>query len=286
MKRILPAACALLFLISCTRTGSLQPSQVLEKASQANQILESANFTVNADVQGNIGFLPGDWNGNAMLAGQMSNKGKQIKFNATVSADTTDENNDKTHYELGSDLVIAGEEEVYMRINTLEITPDSILFPPDTITTLLNQWWLIPSGTGATPGAMSDITPDPTLLKMQTDTISVTKDNGLVDMDGHTAYLYDITIDPVKMRNYLTEMYKAQGRTPTNDELALSETTAKGRIWIDSTDFFIRRIIWNISSNDRSKPLEARIDVSISQQNEPVTITIPADFHPFPSTSR
>ncbi len=286
MKKIFPVACALFCLISCTRAGSLPPATVIEKAGQANQSLQSAIFTATTEFHGQTEMLAGTWDGTAIIAGTMANGGKQMRLGTNVSATNKLSETDSSHYQIGADLTIAGENEIYMRLNTLEITPPSTLFPPSVVTTLLNQWWLIPSGSGAQKTTATDISPDPALLRMQTQVITVTKDNGLVDIDDHTAYLYDITIDPVKMRAYLAEIYKSQGRTPNLQEMALSDMTAKGRIWIDESNFFIRRIVWDISSNDQTKPLQLRMDMSISKHNEPVVITIPQNPLPFPSLSR
>jgi hypothetical protein len=283
MKRILPAMCALL-LMSCIRAGSLTPTEVMEHAAQVNQNLDAAAFTANIDFHGQTEKLSGNWNGNAVLSGIIANQGKQLQFTASIFATSTATDGQNTQYELGADLIIPAEKEVYMKLNKAVITPPSPLFPEETLATLLNQWWLIGSSTGAV--AQTDIAPDPALLRMQLQTIAVTKDNGLVDVDGHSSYLYDITIDPVKMRGYIDQLYRSQGKTPPAQEVAMSEMNAKGRLWIDEKEFYIRRIVWDISSKDQSKPLQVTMDIALSKQNEPAVISIPPDAHPFPSTSR
>jgi hypothetical protein len=285
MKKLFPVTCAVLILISCTRAGSLPSSDVLKKAGDASQALQSATFTMDTSFKGKVAQIPGSFDGSASIAGQMANAGKQLQFSINATIDKTDPQNVQSHIALTSDMMIGSENEIYMRVNTLDITPPSTLMPPALITQLLNQWWLIPSGTGSSKNAPTDLAPDPSLLRMQTSVIAVTKDHGLTGINGHTAYLYDVTLDPEKMRDYLTQVVKAQGRVPTAQELALSEVDAQGRIWIDADTFVIHRIVWDITSKDQSQPLQLHVDVTITDHNKPITIAPPQTAVPFPGVS-
>lgn len=226
--------------------------------------------------------MEGDWNGNGSISGTMTNAGKQIQFTLDATGDNTDSAKEKSAYTISSDVIIGGENEVYLRMHTFDINPPSQLLPPALLTRLLNQWWLIPSKSGSTT---PDLAPDPSLLRMQASVIAVTKDHGLTTINGHSAYQYDVTIDPAKFSAYLDQIATTQGKTSASDKAAFAQMNATGTVWIDATTFNIHRIVWTITSTDPKKPFTLHIDASISNHNAPVVISIPADAAPFPGTS-
>ncbi len=281
-QRIVIATCLSLLLASCVRAGNLRPSEVLTKATDASQNLDSAMYTIDASFHGNTDVLSGNLDGKVSIAGNMTNAGHQLAFSLKTSIDRLESDNQSTHIDASGDFVIGGEKDVYMKVDALTVTPPNSLITTDLISHLLNQWWLIPTESGSQAPA-SNVAPDPAMLRMQTSVISVLKDRGLTDINGHTAYLYDVTIDPEKMRAYITDLYKKNGKTPSAQELTLSTMNAKGMIWIDAQTFVIHRIVWDIASTEATHPLQVHLDVTISDHNKPVTITLPTNATPFPS---
>ncbi len=284
MKRLSLSACALFFLLSCTRAGTLPPADVLQKATDATQTLQSAAFTIDMDINGHTDLVDGTWDGNGHINGTMTNAGKQVQFSLSAKGKQIDASNDEYNYTLSSDFIIAGEKEVYIKLHTFDITPPGRLLPPELLTRLLNQWWLIPGSTDDGTNA-ADIAADPTLLKMQTSVIAVTKDKGLSSVNGHSAYKYDVTIDPVKLQSYLEEVAKKQGKELGAEALLLKDMNATGTVWIDDSSFVIHRIVWTITSTNAKKPFTLHLDANISNHNKPMTISLPADAAPFPGTS-
>lgn len=256
---------------------------VLKNAQDAVQHLQSAVFAMNTHLNGQTDLIKGQWEGDANFAGEMANGGKQLQFSLNAEFKNASSTNESTHIKLNSDFMIAGENETYMRVNELMIDPATPLLSPALLTQMMNQWWLI--GSGKHSDAPADITPDPTYLQMQTAIIKVTKDRGLTEINKHTAYLYDITIDKEKLRSYLQQMYTAQGKTPTEKELAFADIDANGQIWIDSSSFVIHRIVWDITSHDSANPFQAHIDISLADHNKQIIIKIPANAQPFPGSS-
>lgn len=284
MKRFLSASCALFLLLSCTQKGNLPADIVLQNAHDAVQHLQSAVFALSMHLNGQTDLIKGQWEGNADFAGEMANGGKQLQFSLNADFTNASSTNESTHITLNSDFMIAGEDEIYMRVNNLTIDPATPLLPPTLLTQLLNQWWLIGSAKKGT-SAPADITPDPTYLNMQMAILKITKDRGLTEINKHTSYLYDITLDKEKLRTYLQSMYAAQGKTATEKELAFADMDAPGQIWIDSTSFVIHRITWNIASHDPANPLRAELDLSLADHNKQIIIKIPANAQPFPGSS-
>ncbi len=284
MNRFFLATSSLVFLVSCTRAGTLPPSQVLHKAAEAGQMLESAAFTVTADFSGTTDMLEGTWEGTATINGTLSDGGKQLQFALTTDAEKTDEQNTDSTVNLSADVIVAAENEVYLKLNTFTFNPPSQLLPPDLLTQMLSQWWVIPSGT-TEEGSAEDITPDPSLLRMQASVIKVTDDNGLTTIDNRTAYQYDVEIDPAKMKDYFMEITRMQGKDAEKEVQALADLQATGKIWIDAETFQTRRIQWNIHSKNPKKPQDLTLIMAITRHNEPVTITLPAHAAPFPGSS-
>ncbi|UPA22020.1 hypothetical protein K8942_03045 [Candidatus Peribacteria bacterium] len=279
MNRFFPALCSVVFFVSCTRAGDLPPSQVLHKAAEASQSLESAAFDVRASFSGKTELIDGSWDGDAHATGSLTDGGKQLQFALQVDATKLNEQKQKSTVSLSSDVIVAAENEVYLRLNTFTIDPASQLLPPELLAQMMNQWWVIPSDNADSP---ADLAPDPSLLRMQASVVTVTNDHGLTTIGDHTAYEYDITIDPQKMRDYLTEVSRVSGQEATADMDALSDLQANGTIWIDADTFQIHRISWTISSTNAAQPQDVELTVDISKHNIPVTFTLPTDAAPFP----
>lgn len=284
MNRFIPVLCSVVLLSSCTRAGSLPPTQVLHKAAEAGQLLSSAAFSVSADFSGETDLLDGRWDGTLNASGTLTDGGRQLQFTFTADTKQKTEGKGDSDIALSADVVVAAENEVYLKLHTFTIDPPSSILPPDLLKALLAQWWIIPSGSGAdTPS--DSITPDPSLLRMQASVIRVVRDNGLVEINNRTAYQYDVEMDPAKMKDYFIEVTRMQGKDAEEEIQALAELQATGKIWIDADTFQTHRILWNIHSTNPTKPQDSTLDISITRHNEPVTITLPADAAPFPGHS-
>lgn len=282
MNRFFPALFSVVFVVSCTRAGDLPPSQVLHKAAETSQTLESAAFTVHAVFSGETDIIDGNWDGNAHATGTLTDGGKQLQFALNVDAEKRDAQNAVSTIVLSSDMIVAAENEVYLRLNTFSIEPASLILPPELLGQLMNQWWRIPSASGSSLENPADITPDPSLLRMQASVVTVTKDHGLTDIQGRDAYQYDVTIDPAKLKEYLQEVARVSGKDATADIDALAGLQTNGTLWIDADTFHIHRITWNISSTDAARPQELQLDIGITNHNAPVTITLPDNAALFP----
>lgn len=282
MKHFAFTACALI-LVSCTRAGALPPAEVLKNASEASQTLESASFSIDATIDGEVQELSGALNGEIDITGQMQNAGRQLKFTINADVAMSDDTQTETQFKGSADMVVAGENEAYLRVNSLELTPPNALFPAAVVSQFVNQWWMLPTATG-TQLLGADITPDPEFLKMQMNVISVETDRGLTKINGRSAYLYDVTIDEAKMKTYLDDVARRQGKELSQEESMLSTMNAKGTLWIDADTFVIHRIVWDLESKE-GKQLAVHIDATISDHNKPMTISLPQGAMPFPTAA-
>lgn len=208
------------------------------------------------------------------MEGKMQNAGKQLSFSANL-----DVQSGASRLKGSIDMIVAGERETYLKINELTMAPESMLFPSAILSQVANQWWLLPSATGSMINT-SDITPDPSFLNMQTSIINVTKDRGLDTINGRSAYHYDVSVDPAKMKTYLEDV--ATKRGDSNESNPFEGMNAVGELWIDSRTFVVHRVIWNLTSTDSAKPLTVHIDAVFANHDKPVTISLPAGAKPLP----
>ncbi|HVW66355.1 MAG TPA: hypothetical protein VHA78_01330 [Candidatus Peribacteraceae bacterium] len=276
MKRAFASACTLFLLASCIQQSPLPPDQVLQKATEEMGTLNSAHFNLHATVSGNTQILPANLDGVIDASGDMQNGGNQLSF--TVHADLQQASDSTTRFNGQADIVVAGQNDVYMKLDSLTVTPESALLPQALILQLLDQWWHMPSGSGAI--VQTDVTPDPNLLRMQTQVITVRKDDGMTSVAGRRSYHYDIGIDPDKLTQYMKEIERR--RNSPGQPPDLSSLNAQGQIWIDASTYDVRQLTWNLSSTNPAQPFQATIVVTLTNQNAPVTITPPAGAKPFP----
>jgi hypothetical protein len=284
MKRHLVSLCFIVLLVSCSKQGDLPPSEVLKKAAESSQKLQSAGFNLTASFHGRTELLAGQLTGKVAMAGRMANAGQQLQFSLRSDIERVDSQNNSSDINVSADFIIGGEKDVYMKVHALTVTPPGKILSPELVSHLLNQWWLIPTETGSRLTA-TPISPDPSMLQMQTEVISVVKDKGLSKINGRLSYEYEVAVDQTKMQNYLANLYRLKGGKTPDSEEQFRNMNAKGMLWIDAESFVIHKIVWDITSTDPVRPQTAHIDVSINDHNVPVIITLPEAAVPFPSIS-
>lgn len=265
-------------LVSCAQGGQEPPETVLERAALTAQQLDSAAF------DGTVSYTAsqpgtGTMRIEADLDGNVAAGGQQVQFSVDGSMTMPTGGFDQT-VSLNADVLVAGEDEVYIRFGSIEgnvlFLPGVGLVSPD----MLDKWFSI--GTAA---AGEKITPDPSLLTMQTQVLKVLSDRSYEEVDGHKCFTYDVAIDTEKMLSYLERIALEQGK-PFERESArtfLEKFNTKGTIWIDEESSVIRRISWVFESKEEPRT-GFSFSIRLSKHNEPVVIAPPTDAVPFPSS--
>ncbi len=280
-KRTLLIVCTFL-LVSCTRHGALQPPEVLQKSFEANQNLESARFDLDTAFKGQTELMSGEFNGTLQANGTMQNGGKQISTDADIRVSRMDPNDQLNTLTLRGSMIVAAENEVYVHVDAASIEPKTELLSDELIGKILNQWFLLAAGSGSLR-TDDTVTADPSLLRMQSKVVKVTKDNGLETLNKKSAYYYDVTIDPALFAQYMSSLPQQKNTTfpSATDFLTMS---AKGKLWIDEETFFIHRIVWDITSTDPKHPSTVHIDITFADQNAVDSpIAPPPSFSTFPT---
>lgn len=280
--RMLPLVFAL--LAACTPqqpTSSLPPQEVLNLAAQASQKLTSAQYLITADFDVDSGE---QWTADGVLRmdGSLYEAGKQMHFqtDVTVDVDSTEEN-----YTLSSlvEVTVLEGDEVYMKIHSLTSQPSSAMFNPQMIAGITGTWWQLPSQERS-PETVS-LSPDPALLQAQAQVITVTKDNGITELNGTQAYHYEVELNKEKLITYISQLAKERGQDFSDNELraALQDMEATGEVWIDADTYFMHKFVWDITGLQYSQQGTADLSLTVTfrNHNSAQPIVPPTNWQPF-----
>jgi len=268
MRRFAVIGAPLLLLLACSQ-ATLAPEEVFSRATTAIRGFTSADFIVHAKSteQGNAVW-------SADIDGSMASGGTQLSFHMNGAM----HDGDTTAASFQGDIIIPSEGEVYLKADSLSLGQNLTPF----LSALTGTWWKLPeTGSGTSSNAL---TPDPSLLSMQMETVVLAKDHGTERINQRLAYKYDVTMDQEKILAYLEKTETAKGGT--FDRVAwqnyLNMRTINGTVWIDAETFLPDKLLWTIVSTDPDEPNTIELDVTFSDHNEPVSIIPPASSSPFP----
>ncbi|HCI04081.1 TPA: hypothetical protein DE059_04095 [Candidatus Peribacteria bacterium] len=281
MKRLLLIALAPVFLTACEQVERLPADEVLKRSAVASNDLLSASF----DLKGTYAFEEADRfsvNGNLEMEGVFQRKGEDvaglIKTNArfpkeekVISAD------------IEAEIISITGSDPFVYLNKLSVGPNFPLFSPDIVERLEEQWWRIPADNAPRPE--QSISPDPQLLRIQSQVVDVVSDHGFSSVNRRLAYHYEVIIDPEKLKAYLETLSSEleNGMDPEAIETLISGMEARGEIWIDAETFYLNRIRWTIAPFNLSESLNLALSftITLSNINSAPDIKIPEGAKPF-----
>jgi hypothetical protein len=281
MKRILFSLIACSLLVSgCSKKSDLPPDQVLRKSAESVSSLNSAAFTVDASL-----MAPGNIQLSGNAEGTLQAGGKQFGFTLQLNGNVP--SNKGLHALTANlDVAVAGENEVYVRIQSLAFTPHHPAFSEDRIQELSGVWWKLPGSSSATP--TSTVSADPRLLQAQASVVQVTEDLGIESVDGRDTYHYKVALDREKLLAFLQATASAKGEAfnRASADMWANVLTGNGDLWIDHETSFVRRISWKFVGADAQMPISLSLVVNLTKQNIADPVAIPTEANPWPlSTS-
>lgn len=268
MRRFAAFGASVLLCASCSQ-ATLTPEEVFGRSMSAIRDFSSAQFTVHA--RSELNGAPA-WR--ADLDGTMASGGKQLSFDADLSMRT----GAAEDASFKGSMLIPAEGEVYVKADSVALGQGTAPF----LGALTGTWWKLPeTGSGSSDAAL---TPDPSLLSMQLETVTLTKDRGTERINQRVAYKYDVTMDRAKLLSYVERTEGERGGDFDRDEWEtyLSLRDINGTVWIDTETFLPDKIEWTIVSRDPDQPGTVSFDVTFRDHNEPVSIVPPASSSPFP----
>ena len=103
------------------------------------------------------------------------------------------------------EMIVATPGDTYVKVHELTSQPMHPLLAPDLLEIILGQWWILPSEESEGPDVM--LTPNPNLIKAQSEVVRVTSDLGFDHIQGRMAYHYEVEVDSEKLI-YTTSDYQ------------------------------------------------------------------------------
>ena len=282
LRLLFCTVCCITLAACLSQNGSarLSPEEVLQKAADATQTLRSAQYVA----QGNFDAALDAWlaEGTVRMNGSLNDAGEQLHFQVDVMANIRD---GKEEYTAQGNLEVSllSRDEVYMNVHSLSSEPPNAIFRPEVLRNLTDRWWLLPPGD--TPPEAVGMTPDPRLLQIQSQVVTVSKNRGMETIEGRETYHYDVTLDPEKLLEYLSTLAAERGEAFDAAKVRqdLSGIKASGELWIDAGTFYMQKISWNV----QQIPIEgggtasASVTITFRNHNTAPDLEPPAGAMPF-----
>ncbi|MDB4978042.1 MAG: hypothetical protein JWM56_228 [Candidatus Peribacteria bacterium] len=264
-----------LVLVSCVSQTGLAPGDVLGKAATASRNLQSVNFNGNGTLQ--IGKENQKADIQIQAQGSLQDEGKQTQLLVTLGGTFTDKKQDYAVHG-NAEIIVAGPDEIYLNVHSLETTPAHPLLNQQMIKNLGGQWWKLPAGTKKS----ASISPDPSLLRAQSEVVKVSKNYGIEKIDGTDAYHYDVLIDKDKLLAFLQKTAQEKGELFETEKARqmIGGFDAKGSVWVDASTFFLHKIMWSVAPVSPATDSYAfTLELNFTGHNAAAAISPPAKFN-------
>jgi len=273
---------ALFFLAGCTRPGDLPVEDVLRRSADASRALQSVTLNVEGTVR--IAQAESIYTLRPTVRGTLHNGGKQVQVRVGITGTLQE---DESTFDLTADIetIVASMNEVYVQVHRLQTTPTHPLLNAEALSAITGTWMQLPINQAVV--ATADVTPDPRLLRAQSEVVTVTRDRGMEMFNEKEVYVYDVQVDPEKLLAYLRQVAKEDDQPFDEAEARtlFANYHATGTIWIDAKDFTIQRLHWDIAPKDpNAEGITANITVDFTDHNAAAPIVPPTSAVPLPGT--
>jgi hypothetical protein len=234
----------------------MDPQEVLRRATLASQNLRSVAFEGQADIVGK------GMDGTHLIFtnGILQDGGRQMACSVEVQG-----KNDRS---VKADVVAEGS--FYFRPLVVRGIPGS-----GEVRAMTGSWWKLSGGSGAVQAA--SVTPDPRLLRAQSEAVDIVRDAGEEMMGESRVHHYEVAVNPQKLLRFLQMRTTEQGGTPSsgNVEGELSKYEAKGQLWIDTKTYILHRLQWTIA--DRGSGQTSTFTFTFKDHDRASLIALPQD---------
>lgn len=263
MRRFLaPGLLILILLGACTRQGEFPPDEVLRRAAQAVNQLQSASFQVKG-----MYTTPSSTSLGFDVKGSLANGGKELAFDVRLSGHLADDTGKKHAVNAQADVVVT-MSDVFFRLRSISISPPHPAIHMEQASALVGTWYRLPSSPQA---STADVTPDPALLRAQAEVVRVVEDRGLVRVGDHDAYNYAVEADTQKLQHFLEAV---DGEAGKESAVALGMMFAgmTGDMLINSETFFVDKFRWSSTSANSAS---LSLDMTLTNHNDAPPIVPP-----------
>lgn len=248
-----------LLLAACGRPEDLPPAEVIHRAVIKSNSVESVAVSLSA----HFSTIETTSVSGSLIVQSVIRSGGQA-----WSADTSFnvESVVREGHERASGRLVAvspGTGRTYLRLESAEGILGQMLRRSFTGST--SGWMAYGNDNGSKP--VSRHTPDPVMMSKYAEALSVTENLGTVRDDrGRALYHYRVRL--------LSETLSSLPQQAPED--VTSGLSAHGELWIDSTDFSLRRVIWNVEGVPSGVgPLRVRADALFTDYDSAEQIHAP-----------
>ncbi len=261
----------LLVLSACAKRGDLASDEVLRRSALASNQLASAKYQATATLS--MGTDNARNTFNFVVEGLLQEGGKSHQMTVGVDGDLM-EGGETYNLKATLNVLVSSPGDVFLKVDELTVEPAHPSMSFDSLEAIRGRWVRMPSG-GA---AQSGVTPDPSLLRAQSQVITVTRDKGLKDIHGTEAYTYDVALNKEKLLAFLQSSALESGEAfdVASAEAFTSLFSATGELWIDAAEFFVHKLSWEMESRS-DDGLTASIDVEFTDHNKAPAIVLPPE---------
>lgn len=248
-----------LTLTACGQAPSLPPDEVIRRAVIRSNTVESVAVSLSADVRTEETTA---LSGSVIVQSVIRSGGQAWTADTSFNIESS---MSRGHERASGRLVLVspGTGRTYVRLESAEGVLGLLL--RKSFTGSSTGWMVYGEESTAKPAKRQ--APDPVMLSSYADALTVTEDLGTVkDADGRTLYHYIVALKSETLSSM-----------PDGGSVeAASGLSATGEMWIDSSDFSLSRVIWNIRGVPTSLGLiTLRADALFSDYNSASQIQTP-----------
>lgn len=225
--------------------------------------------------------------GTTSVNGRLTDAGKQLRFLTEFNGSFIDPSQLEIALDGALEIVVIDKNKVYLNLHALNIQPEVTMVTPSVLNAFIGKWWLVPAEGSDSASTMTDMTPEPALLRAQSEVVTVTADKGPEMLDGSPAYHYAVAVDPAKFVAYMAALAEENGTKfdPKVAQVELKGLAATGELWIDASTFHLKKAIWTLTDLPFDTlpggKFNAIFTVTLRSQNAALEVSPPDDARLF-----
>jgi hypothetical protein len=214
--------------------------------------------------------------GELEVDGVLQNGGEQAALNTDVNMEWQGADGVNTFY--GEvEVRVTGKDEVYIRVDTMDVDSIYMPFTDEFITSLQNQWWMLPSD-GSETSPAEEVAARPGILHAQAEVVRVVRNRGVQKINGRNAYHYDVDLNKEKFLTFLERTAQENNKEFKAEDMMefVNSIEGKGKLWIDTENFYLHRADWDVKLSPKDgDELSFSFSVTLSDHNVDVAISPP-----------
>ncbi len=264
-----------LLLTACSWSSRPDPAELLSRAVRTTQGLHSVAFDLTASVR--FWSLQLAVTGDLTASGALVSDGQLIRAAGAFQGELGAGDN-TSPATVQAEIAHLANGEVDLRLQSASGPMIDLILPASLRSAATGQWRRIIRGSSGTV-----VNPEPQVLDAQANALAVTDDLGRTQLRGVNVVHYQVTVDPEKLRAYLSRAAENRGERLADDALqtTVDAMQANGELWIDPATALVHRVRWSVS-DPVSKNLTLELTLDLHDHDLVLPIEAPTDVSDWP----